>query len=628
MKGAAAAGIGGLPPRRLDQRLTGTSRAGTGPAPQTGFFVGKFVVIFGTGGGLFIYNGTPGLGNAPVLYETAPGVTHDPYGNGLPVTSGGLVSQNQTLPNRATQLNFSILTFFQGGAAWGSLQLEQLGGNPILALTATGGSGGILVGDGSNQADALLILPPSGDTTGATDNTNLINALTSFNNILLTPGTYFLPNGGGLDLRKAGLWFNGAGPKNTIIQVQGGSSNFPAMMVAGEGQDIGGFRIGYNSQQPAANTHAACFQLGDDTVGNSFMSHFHDMEWFQGAYSTQINPGLTASAGFFSCEFTNISLRSAAISFIFWNSAAGTGFSACTGSSLSNIYCNNDGGGGPAVLSSFGIDIRNFDEIVFDQLNLEHTTINSVDWFNLQQVQNVVINSLHLERLTLAGSGGTSGFFAIGSNTTLIVNGLGVYFATINGTVWNPVVRFFGTGSNVTINGFNEGTTNAFGGASLGVHQWGAYSGASCVLNVTDVTLATLISELASGLPATGCFAYVQWPGAGTDGASWQALGAVLAGWTLSGVAQYRLLPDGCVLVQITDLVGPAGGAVDGTVLWTVGTGLPAAFRPAITSRQSVAGGIGNSALEFETTGAIQVYGVAGVANPRLDGPGLVLSVV
>lgn len=626
MKGAAVAGVGGLPPRRLDQRLTGTSRAGTGPAPQTGFFVGKFVVIFGTGGGVFIYSGAPGPGHPPILYETAPGVLKDPFGNALPITTGGLVDVDPAT-GRATQLNSSILAFYQGVTEWGALQLELLSGHPLVSLAATGGALGIYIGSQSNLADGTLIIPPSG--VAATDLANFTTAVAAgFLDIQLTPGTYHIPNGNTVDLRLDGLRFTGAGPKATLIIVDGGSSNAPAMMVAGEGQDIGGFRIGYNSQQPAANTLATCFQLGDDTVGNCFMSHFHDMEWFQGAYSTQINPSLTASAGFFSCEFSNISLRSAAISFIFWNSAAGTGFSACTGSVLNNVYCNNDGGSGPAALSSFGIDIRNFDEIVFNELNLEHTTINSVDWFNFQQDQNVVINSLHLERLTLAGSGGTSGFFAIGSNTTLIINGLGVYFATINGTVWNPVVRFFGTGSNVTINGFNEGTTNAFGGASSLVHQWGAFSGASCVLNVTDVTLATLISELASGLPATGCFAYVQWPGAGTDGASWQALGAVLAGWTLSGVAQYRLLPDGCVLVQITDLVGPAGGPPDGTVLWTVGTGLPAAFRPAITSRQSVAASTGNAALEFETTGAIQVYGVNGVANPRLDGPGLVLSVV
>jgi len=600
LKGTAGVGIGGLPERRPDQRLISTSRAGSGPAPQTGIFIGKYVIIFGTGGGLFIYEGTPRAGNLPVLYETAPGVLTDPYGNALPITTGGLVSRDP-VSGQATQLNFSILAFYSGVAQWASIQLETTSSNPLLAIAATGSATGIYLGSGSNLADGLIIVPPSGDTTGVTDLANIDAAVSRTNNVLLVPGTYYLPNGFGLDLRKTGLKFNGAGPRSTIIQVQGGSSNAPAMMVAGEGQDIGGFRIGYNSQQPAANTLAAAFQFGDDTVGNCFMSNFHDMEWFQGAYGTVINPNLTATGGFFSCQLTNISIRGWSISGIFWDSAAGTGASSCTGSSISNMYVNNNPAGTKQTSASFGIDIRNFVEIVFNQLNLENCTINSTDWFNFQSSApvapfNIVINSLHCEELTLAGSSGNAGMFHIGDGINLELNGFSVFYATLNGTVWNPVVRFFGTGSNVTINGFSEGNTNAFGGASSLIHQWAAFNLADCVLDVTDVAEAFLVSQNNTGL-AAGCYAYIQWPGpfpgtpiiqqnidvtgqiiAAPGGVeeTWHTLGALgIANFTVNH-GRYRLLPDGDVEIDFSFVTTGAVAAFFGTFA----NAMPAAYQP------------------------------------------------
>lgn len=59
-----------------------TSRAGTGPAPQTSVVIARIIIIYGPSGGLFIYNGTPSYGNPPVLSATE--ASTDPYGN--PVT--------------------------------------------------------------------------------------------------------------------------------------------------------------------------------------------------------------------------------------------------------------------------------------------------------------------------------------------------------------------------------------------------------------------------------------------------------------------------------------------------------------------------------------------------------------
>ena len=86
--GMAAMAAGGNPVQRPDQRLTGTSRSGVGPAPQNQVFIGRLAVIYGTGPstGLFVYDGQPALGNPPILAITT--ASADPYGN--PVTPSAI----------------------------------------------------------------------------------------------------------------------------------------------------------------------------------------------------------------------------------------------------------------------------------------------------------------------------------------------------------------------------------------------------------------------------------------------------------------------------------------------------------------------------------------------------------
>jgi hypothetical protein len=86
---------GGNPPMRPDQALQPLSRAGTGPAPQNQVFIGRLFVAFGTGTntGIFFYNGTPALGNAPLLAITT--ATSDPYGN--PVTASAITDSGMPL---------------------------------------------------------------------------------------------------------------------------------------------------------------------------------------------------------------------------------------------------------------------------------------------------------------------------------------------------------------------------------------------------------------------------------------------------------------------------------------------------------------------------------------------------
>jgi hypothetical protein len=84
---------------------------------QSGVFRGRLVVIFGTGvnTGLFIYNGTPALGNPPILSITT--ASADPYGN--PVTA-------QTISDAAMPL-----LVYRGTPAAGNL---------VVSVAAAGGS--------------------------------------------------------------------------------------------------------------------------------------------------------------------------------------------------------------------------------------------------------------------------------------------------------------------------------------------------------------------------------------------------------------------------------------------------------------------------------------------------------
>jgi len=96
-------------------------QAGTGPAAQNTVFIGRLVVIFGTGAtsGMFVYSGSPALGNPPVDYVTAPGVTYDPYNNALPATTGGFISARYSggVAQALAQLNSGQLVMYAGPPA-------------------------------------------------------------------------------------------------------------------------------------------------------------------------------------------------------------------------------------------------------------------------------------------------------------------------------------------------------------------------------------------------------------------------------------------------------------------------------------------------------------------------------
>jgi hypothetical protein len=107
--------------------------------------VAEKVIVFGTGDGVFVYNGTPGLGNGPVFVAASPNTTVDPYGNAVdPVVqlgpaSGAHISVDQfgelIVFNSAGQIAMflqpSLLTFSVYNPPAGLGQLAATFGNGV-----------------------------------------------------------------------------------------------------------------------------------------------------------------------------------------------------------------------------------------------------------------------------------------------------------------------------------------------------------------------------------------------------------------------------------------------------------------------------------------------------------------
>jgi hypothetical protein len=340
------------------------------------------------------------------------------------------------------------------------------------------------------------------DPTGVNDSTAALAAasaaaISSGRPLYIPAGTYKISSA--LNWKAAGLVVAGEGPQTTIISQV--TANTPVAMVAGQQQRISGLRLGYASQQANTSTNAICLQIGDDTVGNCFESRFSDLLLYQGCYGMAINPAITASAGIFSCLFEGVRVLGWSNQGIYLNAAAGTGFSNCTGCVFNNIYLHNNNGGITSGGLNAPVQFNNWDEFVFNQLNIEHCNVFSSDVMQFQRVGNAVINSLHLESIQLSGSTGNSGYISVGANTSVTLNGLSIRFSTLTGSNNNPVARFFGGTSKVTITGYNEASDVTVGGA--GVHPWVNFSNNSnCALAVSGVVLSQVNANTLNVGPA------------------------------------------------------------------------------------------------------------------------------
>lgn len=96
--------------RPLNAPAGGLVATGVQPGTQNPVVLARYVIVSGPGGGVFLYIGTPALGNPPVEYMSLG--TTDPYGNVLPGT--GIVSNSSST---GVQLNNGLVNFFDSGGS-------------------------------------------------------------------------------------------------------------------------------------------------------------------------------------------------------------------------------------------------------------------------------------------------------------------------------------------------------------------------------------------------------------------------------------------------------------------------------------------------------------------------------
>ena len=139
-------------------------------------------------GGIFVYNGSAGLGNLVASVTTQ---TTDKYGNHtIP-----LAYASYDTPT-ATAIGAGQLIWFTGSltVGWTPVITFGLAGSNLQYLSMFGESGtdfeGLIIG---SNLGALNIIFPSGDTTGATDYANISSQLSAASaNVMLVPGIYYI----------------------------------------------------------------------------------------------------------------------------------------------------------------------------------------------------------------------------------------------------------------------------------------------------------------------------------------------------------------------------------------------------------------------------------------------------
>lgn len=182
---------------------------------------------------------------------------------------------------------------------------------------------------------------------------------------------------------------------------------------------------------------------------------------------------------------------------------------------------------------------------------------------------------------------------------------------------------------NLVFSNTAQGGTDPYGNAYLAGSAWYGPSG---VINIPPDTSALLAYTPKAGAGnLTISLAAV----AGTDsfgnaypaGLRWattiQQMPNMTSGWNTGGHASYAFDPIGNLVVSFKDL--QPGAVADGTVIWNPGAILPA-YRPANNRRvvaycdqiKATGGGFEACALEFQTDGSVQIFGVAASAT-RVD---------
>ena len=165
----------GAPPRRPDQISTPPSGAVV-PGGRASSFRGHVLIVWQTGQGMFVYDGTPAAGNTPVAFIVPSGLATDPYGNTLPAhaVAGAYVASFGNSP-AAIFDEFGDLYWFDGtnirsvvdiGANHGQYAWYDSSGYqvhyPVITIGSATGVGAFTVPAGIGLAGEPILVYSSG----------------------------------------------------------------------------------------------------------------------------------------------------------------------------------------------------------------------------------------------------------------------------------------------------------------------------------------------------------------------------------------------------------------------------------------------------------------------------------
>jgi hypothetical protein len=238
----------------------------------------------------------------------------------------------------------------------------------------------VLTGLGAGFSILNTAFAGGADPAGVADSTGAINAtvtaaVAAKRPVLIPGGTYKITSA--LNWRIPGLQVIGDG--SAVTTISQATANTPVIQVAGQYQRIEGLTLAYTSQQPSTSTSAVGVMFGDDAVGSSFLSLFTDLYVKQAATGFGMNPLITAGAGLFSCTFTNMHVLGYSISGIALLGNAGGPGANCTGCVFNNIYVHNNFTGSDAGSTSWPVQFQQWDDLVINQLNVEHANVFNSD---------------------------------------------------------------------------------------------------------------------------------------------------------------------------------------------------------------------------------------------------------
>jgi hypothetical protein len=225
-----------------------------------GYVIANQVIIIGSNGELLVYNPSEGPGNlvASIVAQNGP----DSFSN--PVLAGVASYGNAVSPEVASVLDGGSVQWWSDVATGTLFAAEGINttdiGIPILSQVLFDGPWEIR---GESDVNALMVVPPSGDTTGNTDSTWLSHCLIAGYCVKLLPGTYYIDGTADIGL---GQYISGAGMSATTVKLVSIAGAVPAFKLINTGaysvESFAGLRD-LTVDLTGANAGASAVQAGD-----------------------------------------------------------------------------------------------------------------------------------------------------------------------------------------------------------------------------------------------------------------------------------------------------------------------------------------------------------------------------